>query len=275
MEYGLRIRNLESAYKSPGDFCDANLLELCPEASLTALYFGSEFCQELLPTLKDAEAFCEHCDQRGLQAVLLTPLVTYKGLNRVSRLLDGLVSRGRAVAVVFNDWGVFEHIRSRQAGIPLRMGRLMNRGLRDPRLNTTVMQSAHAASQRADGIRKMVSRLGVAAIESDADLESGYLGNGEDGLERTLHLPYTFVASGRNCLEKAAATPDGKHVFTHALNVGCAAPCRGVCRQEYREDTAQPLLRAGNTLFFKTPLEWVSKQISFADRLVFHEQPMP
>jgi hypothetical protein len=33
--------------------------------------------------------------------------------------------------------------------------------------------------------------------------------------------------------------------------------------------------RAGNTLFFEAPPEWLSRHIKLADRVVFHEQPMP
>lgn len=275
MEYGLRIATLDSAYKSPDEFCDSGLLKLCPDVQLAALYFGSEFCQELLPCLRDAEAFCAHCAERGLEAVLLTPPVTNKGLSRLSRLLSRLVERGWSPAVVFNDWGVFELLRTSQYSLSIRMGRLMNRGLRDPRLDAKTPESGAEKTQRGAGIRKLVSSMGVSAIETDADLEPGYLGSGDNGLKRALHLPFTFAASGRNCLEKAAATPEDKGAFTHGLSSGCAAPCRGVYRLEYREDTQKPMWRAGNTVFFETPLDWVSGHITLADRLVFHEQPMP
>ena len=275
MEYGLRIATLESAFKSPRDFCDAALWELCPDAPLTALYFGSEFCQELLPGISETEAFSAHCTERGLEAVLLTPLVTHRGLSRLDRLLGGLASRGWFPAVVFNDWGVLELLRKAHPSFPLRMGRLMNRGLRDPRLNMRPLGPEGENTERGAGIRKLASSLGVSAVESDADLEPGYLGAGANGLKRALHVPFTFVTSGRNCLEKAAATPAGKGIFTQGLKSGCKAPCRGICRQEYRQDTQKQMWRAGNTLFFEVPSEWISRHISFVDRLVFHERPMP
>jgi hypothetical protein len=49
MEYGLRLATLEGAFKSSDEWCSAALWNLCPDAPLTALYFGSEFCQDLLP----------------------------------------------------------------------------------------------------------------------------------------------------------------------------------------------------------------------------------
>jgi hypothetical protein len=275
MEYGLRIATLESAFKRPRDFCAAALRELCPDAPLRALYFGSEFCQELLPGIRVAAAFCTHCNERGLEAVLLTPLVTHRGLSLLARLLDGLTRRCLFPAVVFNDWGVFELLRTTYPSLPRRMGRLMNRGLRDPRLDMQAMGPDGENTQRGEGIRKLARSLGVSAVETDADLEPGYLGTGAEGLNRTLHVPYTFASSGRNCLEKAAATPAGKGVFTQALASGCNAPCRGVCRQEKRPDTQKRMWRAGNTLFFEAPPAWIERHLALADRVVFHERPMP
>ena len=275
MEYGLRIATPDSTLRNSGDFCDAALAERYPDALLTALYFGTEFCQELLPGIRETEAFCAHCSERGLEAVLLTPLVTHRGLTRLDRLLDSLTSRGWCPAVVFNDWGVLQLLRTTHPSFPIRMGRLMNRGLRDPRLDMRSPGPGGEHTERGAGIRKLASSLGVSAVESDADLEPGYLGAGANGLERALHVPFTFASSGRNCLEKAAATPEGKGIFTHGLKSGCNAPCRGICRKEYRHDTQRQMWRAGNTVFFEVPPEWIARHSALADRIVFHEQPMP
>lgn len=280
MEYGLRIATLESVFKSPRElldteFYDSALWDLCPDAPVTALYFGTEFCQDLLPATGDAEVFCRHCAQHDLEAVLLTPIVTHRGLARIDRLLKSLTGSGWLPAVVFNDWGVLELLRKTYPSVPLRMGRLMNRGLRDPRLDMQSSGPDGENTQRGAGIRKLANALGVTAVESDADLEPGYLGNGADGIQRTLHLPFTFAASGRNCLEKAAAAPQGKEIFTQSLKSGCTAPCRGTCREEFRQDTQKQMWRAGNTLFFEAPPEWISRHIALADRVVLHERPMP
>jgi len=275
MEYGLRLANPENGSRNPRDFCSAALWELCPDGPLTALYFGSEFCQELLPRIREADAFCALCAECGLEAVLLTPLVTHKGLRRMSRLLDGLRRRGWSPAVVFNDWGVFELVRSAHPALPLRMGRLMNRGLRDPRLDMKPAGPSGQNTGRGAGIRRLAHTLGIGAVESDADLEPGFLGAGADSLQRTLHVPYTFASSGRICLEKAAAAPPGQGLFAQGLASGCSAPCRGACREEQRQDTEKPMWRAGNTLFFEAPPEWISRHLKLADRVVFHQRPLP
>ena len=76
--------------------------------------------------------------------------------------------------------------------------------------------ATHDATRYAR-LRRLFSAMGVAAIESDADLDGGYLGDGPDGegegLPRALHVPFTFAASGRNCPLKAGLYPEG-HGFT-------------------------------------------------------------
>jgi hypothetical protein len=284
MEYALRIATLDNIPDvrrefCTSDLCGAGLEELCSDARLTALYFGTEFCQELIPSARDTEAFCAHCAERSLKAVLLTPLVTNRGLSRLDRLLGGLARLEMYPAVVFNDWGVLELLREKYPSFPLRMGRLMNRGLRDPRLAMQTLGPAGENTQRGAGVRQLASSLGVRAVESDADLEPGYLGDGDNGMQRALHVPFTLTASGRNCLEKAAATTavgnTARGVFTRGLTSGCAAPCRGIYRQEHRQDTQKEMWRAGNTLFFKAPPEWISRHLALADRLVFHPQAVP
>jgi hypothetical protein len=196
-------------------------------------------------------------------------------LARIDRLLKSLTGSGWLPAVVFNDWGVLDLLRKTYPSVPLRMGRLMNRGLRDPRLDLQPPGPDGENTQRGAGIRKLASSFGVTGLESDADLEPGYLGDGGDGFQRALHLPFTFVTSGRICLEKAAAASQSKEIFIRGLKSGCKAPCRGVCRQELRQDTQKQMWRAGNTLFFEAPPEWVSRHITLADRIVLHERPMP
>ena len=57
----------------------------------------------------------------------------------------------------------------------------MNRSLRDPRAYRDAPAGAatHDAS-RFERLRRLLSRMGVAAIETDVDLDGGYLGDGPD-----------------------------------------------------------------------------------------------
>ena len=246
---------------------------------MVALYFGSEFCEDLLPDQDDARAFCASAGDRGWEPTLLTPLVTAAGLSRVDHLLTGLAVSAHAPAVVFNDWGVLGLLRERHPALPRRAGRLMNRSLRDPR----AYGAAPSARATHDGarfvrLRRYFAAAGVAAVETDADLDGGFLGAGRadagGGLARALHLPFTFAASGRNCPLKALRYPEGNG-FSKALADACPAPCRTGPAPVLRDDTPLPHWRGGNTLFYEIPPDVARAWLAHTDRVVLHEEAAP
>jgi hypothetical protein len=210
---------------------------------------------------------------------LLTPLVTPGGLRSVDRLLTGLAANDRAPAVVFNDWGVLGLLRARHASLPRRAGRLMNRSLRDPRAyrDAPAGRAAHDASRYAR-LRRRFCDLGVAGIETDVDLDGGYLGDGPDatgaGLHRALHVPFTFAASGRSCPLKAGLYPEGR-AFAKALADPCPRPCRGKPLPVQRDDSDLTHWRGGNTLFYEVPHEAARGWVPRTDRIVVHEAAVP
>ena len=278
MDYGLALPSPDALPEDPRDACPPGWRDLLPEGKAVALYFGSEFCEDRLPALADAAATCAAARDRGLEPTLATPLVSPAGLDAVDRLLAGLAARGWRPAVVFNDWGVLEVLRAKHPALPRRAGRLVNRSLRDPRAYRDAPGglATHDPS-RHERLRALLAGLGVAALETDADLEGGFLGDGTAGgtqLGRALHYPYTYAASGRGCPLKAALYPEGRG-FAHAFADRCPAPCRGKPLPAPRTDTALPHWRAGNTLFYEPPPEALRSWLPHADRIVVHAMASP
>ncbi len=277
MDYGLRLEAPGALPADPRQWCAATWGDALPEGRLAALYFGSEFCEDRLPGPTEAESFCALARERGLEAVLLTPVVRPLGLRRVDRLLAALVAGGWQPAVVCNDWGVWGLVQSRYPACARRGGRLLNRGLRDPRALPAGRDGsalAAAPGERSGLLRAFLRQGGAVGVETDPDLEEGFLGAGEDGLERTLHLPYAFVTSGRHCLEKASAEP-GQGAYARGLLAPCGGPCREGPAAERRDDTPVPLWRAGNTLFYEVPESLAAAHLVRADRVVLHRRPSP
>lgn len=275
MEYGLRLARGDGLPADPRAACPAPWRALLPPGRAVALYVGSEFCEDRLPTPAEAQAACELAQANALEPTLLTPLATPRAIERVQQLLDGLCASGWQPAVVFNDWGVLGLVRERYPALPLRAGRLMNRSLRDPRAyrDTPAGRATHECARFAR-LRRFLADAGVAAVETDADLDGGFLGDGDEGLQRTLHLPYTFAASGRNCPLKALLYRDGKG-FSKSIADPCSAPCRSGPLPAPRTDTALPQWRAGNTLFYEVPPPALAGFLARAERIVLHEEAMP
>jgi hypothetical protein len=279
MEYALRLTEPAAPPRDPRDACPPAWRALLPEGPAVALYFGSEFCEDLLPGAGEAAAYCAIARERALEPTLLTPLVAAAGLARVERLLATLAGDGWRPAVVFNDWGVLETLRERHPALPRRAGRLMNRSLRDSRAyrDAPAGRATHDPT-RCERLRRHFASAGVCAVESDVDLDGGYLGDGVDasgeGLRRALHVPYTFAASGRNCPLKALRYPPGEG-FAKALADACPAPCRAGPVPTSRDDSPLAHWRGGNTLFYELPVEAAREWLAHTDRVVVHASPAP
>lgn len=225
---------------------------------------------DLLPHVEPIRRLCATAREWGVEAVFLTPVATPPGLSRIKRLLSDLTQAGESPAVVFNDWGVARLLRDSFPSLRRRAGRLMNRGLRDPRLIGQWVGVNPATGDRGRRTRLLLARMGTVAVETDPDLDGTFLGDGTEGMQRVLYLPYAFAASGRNCLVKA----DGAHgidgCFTRGLGTTCTGRCRGKWHRVERADTDLNLWRAGNTLLYEVPLNLAIPQINHADRIVVH-----
>jgi hypothetical protein len=278
MEYALRLTDADEPPLDARVACAPAWRPLFPDGPTVALYFGSEFCEERLPDLVEAIAFCDLACERGWEATFTTPLVTDDGLRAIDRLLTRLALNKRDVSVVFNDWGVLSLLRERHPSLRRRAGRLINRSLRDPRAyRDAPAGTATHDSSRHQRTRRMLGDLGVTAVETDADLEGGWLGDGvadAPHLARALHLPFTFAASGRGCPLKAALLPEDS-AFANVLSARCAAPCRGKPLPISRPDTALPHWRAGNTVLYEVPVDAARGFLAHADRVVLHQAAAP
>ncbi|MBE0575515.1 MAG: hypothetical protein IH613_06415 [Desulfuromonadales bacterium] len=274
MEYGLRLLRAGKLPADPRDICPLQWREDLPPGTLRALYFGTEFCEDLLPATVEAESFCRLARESKIEAVLMTPIATPRGLRRVDRLLAELQRRGYAPTVSFNDWGILGLLRKSYPRLKRKAGRLINRSNRDPRLAHEAPPPSALTQDRGDRLRSLLLCLGVSGVETDPDLEGSYLKSEISTLQRVLHLPYVFAATGRNCLIKAESM-DAEDSFSKGLGKSCPALCRERCLPVKRSDTRVPLWRAGNTLFYEVSEDWAAVHLSRCDRIVLHERPMP
>lgn len=275
MEYGVRVTDSRRLPADPRTICPAGWREILPPGELRALYFGTEFCESLLPTVDAASESCLVARDAGLEAVMFTPIVTDKGLRQFDLLLERLVTGGWAPQVVFNDWGVLNLLRQRYPDLPRRCGRLINRALRDPRLAEARPDNKTVPPDRGQRVRALLAQGGVIAVETDPDLEGGFLGPAAGSMQRVLYLPYFFVASSRNCLVKADSAQTADECFTKGLGIACNRNCQGQWHRVHRDDTSLPLWRAGNTLFCELPRRLAAAHLSLADRVVLFERPIP
>lgn len=273
MEYGLFVTDSRELPADPRTVCSTAWREILPAGTLRALYFGSEFCIDLLPTPDRCQDVCQAAQKAGVEAVLLTPVVPPRGIDKLKQLLSTLTTDGRtAPTVVFNDWGVASLLQHSFPLVRRRTGRLMNRALRDPRVAETPGSRRPVSAGRAVRMRSLLVGMGVVAVETDPDLEGSYLGDGREGLQRVVHLPYSFVATGRQCLTHYDLVHRPAESFPLPLDTPCYGYCRGRVQRVERADCRVPLWRSGNTIFCEASEGMAVAHIRLADRIVLYEQ---
>ncbi len=237
------------------------LLRALGDVPVQRVYYGAEFCENLIAGPDPMMAAWHAARAAGLGFTLLTPYVGGHGLARLRRLFQTLASLGEA-EVVFNDWGVLRVLGKEFPRLKPVQGRLLHKSLRDPRV-----MGEYARSIAATGVTPTIlalqqsnlpnaayaaiyARYGVDTIEFDA------LPQGTDwacaGRQAAVYFPYGLISTARVCM--AAALGYGK---TDKFQP--AAPCRHECQThllEYAysnspfENRQQRFWLKGNTYFF-------------------------
>jgi hypothetical protein len=250
----------------------ASQLKYCDE-NFSRLYFGNEFCQNLLPHRQELERVLDSV--RSLDFTLVTPYVTDEGLDKLESLFDFLWQIRPGSEVVFNDWGVLSILKERYSTFTPVMGRLLNKVKRGPRLATVLdrVPQESLAYFRSSNLsvplfRRFLLENGVRRVEFDNVLQG--MDFDFDGIELSVYMPFVYVTTTRACLVNACDQPLQREL------VG-VFPCLRECQKYTFYLTSKvmpvPLVRKGNTLFFKN--EELPQDLKQVDRLVIEpEIPM-
>jgi hypothetical protein len=112
------------------------------------LYFGTEFCVNLIPSREMVARRCAAALKAGVKITFVTPFVTGEGLGKLSDIFEFLDTLDD-VEVVFNDWGVFMLLRERYRRIHPVLGRLLSKQRRDP-LMKEIFENRPVITERVD-----------------------------------------------------------------------------------------------------------------------------
>ena len=197
------------------------------------LYFGSEFCQHLLPSVDDTKRAADAAEERDWGLSLLTSYSTDPFVEQTMALVhSSLEHTSRKMEVIANDWGLIRRLRLEFGDrVTLVVGRGLNRMMRDPRVPDVGPEHLagdqppdtwHHSSMHSRGFRDLLTQLGVGGVESDLPLQ-GVAPLPESDIPSSIHAPWGMVASGRICLVNAWGKP-GALRFVPPMH--CDAPCR-------------------------------------------------
>jgi hypothetical protein len=218
------------------------------------LYFGNEFCEQLIPSLMDLEQVLDFVDKNGLDFTFVTPYVTDKGLRTLEPLLEETARRKPDSEVVFNDYGVLRILTSHYSGLEPVMGRLLNRMKRGPRLMTVIdklppstVEYFRTTNLAVPILGEFLGKNGVRRVELDNVLQ-GFDFPLNNNLNASLYVPFAYVTTTRFCLANSCDVPEEEEVIG-------IFPCKQECQEYtfYLRSEIMPvmLIRKGNTTFFE------------------------
>jgi len=255
------------------------------------IYWGREFCQNLIPTLKDTQKLLKFTKNNRLKFTFVTPFVTERGLKRLSDIFCGLKRSSIECEIVINDWGVLEYLENEFKGyFELSLGRLLVRQQRDPTMKRIIEKQLPVALKSKNGkiriivhklpdkryqegiktsyvnspsLQGFLSKFGIKRVELNNLIQGVHL----EGIKfnKSIYTPFVNISTSRFC------PMETRFQKIYRVNV-----CKKECQRYYdilrNRSIPKAIYKRGNTIFYKNPLSFALLQKYDIDRIVFQPE---
>ncbi len=218
------------------------------------VYIGDEFCPVRLPGRTAIRQFTRFAAKHHIGITLLTPVLTEPWLEKYVPQFDLLTSECPEAEIVANDLGVLLYLARQYPGISLSMGRLFNKGFKDPRVPITdIPDSETAQSILSDctfdrtEFQAMALNLGVRRFERDLMPYAKHFFAIPAPLSISCYFPFGYVTTGRVCWMSAFNRPSRKKFIPVK---SCARPCDIFSMVLGHVSASFKLFQNGNTIFY-------------------------
>jgi len=243
------------AFYEPDALEGQDLSDLMSANSLR-VYIGDEFCIHRLPQIDELDAVCRLANEKNGRLTFLTPPLTDEGMERCAALFDFFKENDPRTEVVVNDWGVLLFLQKNYPLFRLSLGRLLNKGFKDPRLTNPEEATGFSAETAElfntctfDSIEftAKMQELNVMRLERDllpyGELEIQSFGE----IESSVYFPFGYISTGRVCwMASFNASAEKKY----AISSGCRHPCNKISLKLNNAGTNLQLIQTGNTIFY-------------------------
>lgn len=217
------------------------------------LYFGAEFCQNLIPSAEDLNSAMEFISKNKMDFTFVTPFLTNEGIKIIKPLLKLVIKVKPDAEIVVNDWGLLGLINREYPGLNLLLGRLLSKQKRGPQILNLMGKVPedmirHFRQSNVDSpvfSNFLVSKR-IKRIELDNLLQG--ISRPLPSLKGSLYIPFAYITTTRICL--FGLRKDNADRISRVI-----APCNKKCREgvfmlRHKKMPADLLLK-GNTQFFK------------------------
>jgi hypothetical protein len=237
---------------------------------LERIYIGDEFCYNRLPSISFIDNIFDFVYKENLYLTLLTPILSEINLSYFSPILKYIYSNYPSTEIVVNDWGVLFFLKENFPSFNLAIGRILNKGFKDPRLKKydcdlpdETLKLLETCTFDDPNYQNFVSKLGISRLETDVFPYNKQFFSFYGNLNVSLYLPYTYITSGRNCLTSINnASP--KYFFVPLYN--CSQPCKNFYISLSHSSFIYPVYQFGNTIFFKLSDTFLSTLLYSAEQ---------
>lgn len=208
------------------------------------IYFGIEFCERLLPTVKEIEEVLKFCRAKNVNFTLILPWCTEKTIHSVEKIFKILPPR---IEVVFNDWGIWK-LMDEQFGhknFKYVLGRILVRSKSDPRVSliTDKKKLDYTRQSVLNNVefQNFIIKRGVRQVELNNTLQ-GYNFRLEYNISTSIYYPYVFSSVTTRC------------IFKKNINI---VACEHGCKNKYiickirGNKLSTPIYVRGNYEFYK------------------------
>jgi len=239
----------------------------------TRLYFGNEFCERLIPSLKDTRTIVDFVLRQKIELSFVTPYVTNRGIEVLRPILEYLIQSLPESEIVINDWGLLRLLKRELNQTNLALGRLLTKQKRGPRILSLKNRIPQATIQHFQGSNIDVPILsdflvnnGIKRVELDNLLQG--ITRANPRLKASLYFPFAYVTTTRFCI---SASCEKKKKSLRSIT-----PCNKECQQYtfslHHKNIPVSLFLKGNTQFFANDLLSEDLEQLNIDRLVFQPE---
>ncbi len=221
--------------------CRRKDLKFCTD-DFERLYFGVEFCPNLIPSLDDIQRVLDFCKEKKIKFTFVTPWCTDSAIRKIEKILR---LSPPYTEIVFNDWGLWQLVsqKFKKKNFIFCLGRLLIRHKNDPRAiiikDKKKLNFIKGCVLSNKTFQSFLITRGIKRVELNNSFQ-GYNFSLEPNISTSIYYPYVFLSVTTKC------------IFKKRINI---ERCDYNCKDRYLICNIKkfnvPIITRGNTEFYR------------------------
>jgi hypothetical protein len=244
--------------------------------SYSRIYFGNEFCQNLIPTKNELSKAIKFAEEKGISFTFVTPLVTDSGLEKLSSLFKDIRKSLGRCEIVFNDLGVLRRLKREFPEMVPVFGRLNIRQKNGDVIHENALKKNILSILRSlVGRKRLTEGMNLDSPGMGKFLETNEINRVElnvprsykdikekKGISLSIYTPYISLSTTRICpIINSKNKLKGASIVEY-----CQKECLGSEAILTSKETDTPIFLRGNAYFVKN--KSVKLPLPSVDRLI-------